>query len=370
MGNKNLEAELKSFYKGRKVLITGHTGFKGTWMCEVLSSFGADITGYALKPPTSPSLFELCGLKERIRSVEGDIRDFNHLKDVFTETRPEIVIHMAAQPIVRESYKEPVYTYDVNVMGTVNLMECIRLTDSVKSAVNVTTDKVYHNFERNEGYREEDVLGGFDPYSNSKSCSELVTQCYKDSFFRACRDERFVTVSTCRAGNVIGGGDFASDRILPDIVRAIQSGKSLIIRNPNSVRPYQHVLDPVVAYLIVAMKQYENGAYEGAYNIGPSDADCVTTGELTGIFMDAWKEPAEKYQLVVPEILIRQDGGPHEAGLLKLDSSKFERTFHKSNTWNVKDAVWKTAEWTAAYLMGEIVSDIVGKQVGDYFSGK
>ena len=215
-----------NFYKGKKVLVTGHTGFKGSWMCELLIHAGAQVTGYALEPPTDPSLFKLCGLSARMNSIIGDIRDLPHLRAVFEQYKPEIVIHMAAQPLVRESYRDPVYTYDVNVMGTVNILECVRLYGSVKSFVNVTTDKVYLNREWEWGYRENEELNGYDPYSNSKSCSELVTSSYLKSFFL----DKEVAISTVRAGNVIGGGDFAADRIIPDCVRAAQTGENIIVR--------------------------------------------------------------------------------------------------------------------------------------------
>ena len=216
------------FYKNKKVLVTGHSGFKGTWMCKVLEMAGADVTGYALEPPTSPNLFVMADLENKMNSIVGDIRDLNHLKKVFEQTQPEIVIHMAAQPIVRESYRNPVYTYETNVMGTVNVLECIRINSCVKSFINVTTDKVYLNKEWKWGYRENEELNGFDPYSNSKSCSELVTSSYINSFFQ----DRDVAITTCRAGNVIGGGDFAVDRIVPDCVRAVENNKDIIIRNP------------------------------------------------------------------------------------------------------------------------------------------
>ena len=221
-----------SFYKGKRVLITGHTGFKGTWMCQVLVSAGAEVIGYALEAPTNPSLFEMCGLQKKINSVTGDVRDLDKMKKVFQETQPEIVIHMAAQPLVRESYRNPVYTYETNVMGTVNVLECVRCTGSVKSFLNVTTDKVYLNREWQWGYRENEELNGYDPYSNSKSCSELVTSSYKNSFF----NESDVAISTARAGNVIGGGDFAEDRIIPDCVRAIEKEEDIVVRNPFSTR--------------------------------------------------------------------------------------------------------------------------------------
>lgn len=268
------------FYKNKKVLVTGHSGFKGTWMCKVLEMAGADVTGYALEPPTSPNLFEMADLENKMNSIVGDIRDLNHLKKVFEQTQPEIVIHMAAQPIVRESYRNPVYTYETNVMGTVNVLECIRINSCVKSFINVTTDKVYLNKEWKWGYRENEEINGFDPYSNSKSCSELVTSSYINSFFQ----DRDVAITTCRAGNVIGGGDFAVDRIVPDCVRAVENNKDIIIRNPFSIRPYQHVLEPVIAYLMIAKAQYEDKSLAGNYNVGPDDMDCWTTGNLVNLF--------------------------------------------------------------------------------------
>ena len=276
--------ELKEFYGNKKVLITGHTGFKGSWLTRILTLSGAEVTGYSLTPPTDPSLFEIAGLEDTIKSVVGDIRDLEHLSRVFEETRPEIVFHLAAQPIVRESYQEPVYTYETNVMGTVNVLECVRRTESVRSFLNVTTDKVYENREWEYGYRECDNLDGYDPYSNSKSCSELVTHSYKKSFFEDGR----CAISTARAGNVIGGGDFAADRIIPDCVRAAAAGKTIIVRNPYSTRPYQHVMEPLAVYLAIAMKQYEDRTFEGYYNVGPDDKDCVTTGTLADLFCAAW----------------------------------------------------------------------------------
>lgn len=271
------------FYQGKKVLVTGHTGFKGTWMCAMLLQAGAQVTGYALKPPTKPSVYELSGMDAKINSVLGDIRDLEHLQKVFDEAQPEIVIHMAAQPIVRESYKNPVYTYEVNVMGTVNVLECIRTHPCVRSFVNVTTDKVYLNKEWDWGYRENEELNGYDPYSNSKSCSELVTSSYKNSFFQV---EDTVAVSTARAGNVIGGGDFATDRIIPDCIRAALEGREIVVRNPYSTRPYQHVLEPIAVYLMIAARQYEKRDFEGNYNVGPDETDCYTTGELVTLFCE------------------------------------------------------------------------------------
>ena len=283
-----------SWYKNKRVLITGHTGFKGSWMCALLKQAGAEVTGYALEAPTSPSLFDLCHTAEGMHSIRGDIRDLDRLLEVYRDVQPEIVIHMAAQPIVRESYKNPVYTYEVNVMGTVNLLECVRQTDSVRSVVNVTTDKVYKNREWEWGYRENEELNGYDPYSNSKSCSELVTDSYKNAFFSAADTAKTGTghkaVSTVRAGNVIGGGDFAVDRIIPDCIRAAEKGENIIVRNPYSVRPYQHVLEPIAVYLMLAASQYEDGSLAGSYNVGPEEADCYTTGRLVDLFCKTWQE--------------------------------------------------------------------------------
>ena len=275
--------ELTDFYRDKRVLVTGHTGFKGAWLCRILALAGARVTGYSLEPPTDPSLFEIAGLEDRMDSVIGDIRNLKGLRDVFERVRPEVVFHLAAQPIVRDSYKDPVYTYETNVMGTVNVMECVRLTDSVRSFLNVTTDKVYENREWEYGYRECDPLDGYDPYSNSKSCSELVTHSYQKSFFSDGR----CAVSTSRAGNVIGGGDFANDRIIPDCIRAAATGKDIIVRNPHSTRPYQLVLEPLAVYLTIAMRQHEDGRYQGYYNVGPDDKDCVTTGRLVDMFCRA-----------------------------------------------------------------------------------
>lgn len=344
-----------SFYNGRTVLVTGHTGFKGSWMCKVLSMQGANVVGYSLEPPTKPSLFEVSGIGESITSVIGDIRDLDKLNETMQKYRPEIVIHMAAQPIVRESYANPVYTYETNVMGTVNICEAVRLCDSVKSFVNVTTDKVYLNNEWEWGYRENDALDGYDPYSNSKSCSELVTSSYKKSFFNS----RDIAVSTCRAGNVIGGGDFAKDRIIPDCVRAMEAGSEIIVRNPYSTRPYQHVLEPVVTYLTLAAMQYENHSLAGCYNIGPDDCDCAATGELVDIFCNAWGEGASWKN-------VAEANAPHEANFLKLDCSKIKSALDWKPRWHITDAVEKVAEWSKEYLAGGDINEVMEKQIREY----
>lgn len=343
-----------SFYNGKKVLVTGHTGFKGTWLCRLLLDAGAEVTGYSLEPPTEPSIFDLTDMGNQMHSVIGDIRDLDKLMEVFRETKPEIVLHLAAQPIVRESYKNPVYTYETNVMGTVNILECVRQTETVKSFLNVTTDKVYHNREWEWGYRENDPLDGFDPYSNSKSCSELVTHSYKNSFF----GERDTRISTARAGNVIGGGDFAADRIIPDCIRAAMERKPVQVRNPHSTRPFQHVLEPLYAYLMIAALQYEDQKYEGYYNVGPGDEDCVTTGELVELFCEAWGDGQTWENHFA--------GGPHEANFLKLDCSRLRSVFGWKPAWGVRQAVEKTVEWTKAWQSGEDINLIMKKQIQSF----
>lgn len=374
------------FYKNKKVLITGHTGFKGTWLCRILLNLGANVTGYSLQPPTQPNLFLLADVESKMNSVIGDVRDFQHLQNAFAEAQPEIVFHLAAQPIVRESYKDPRYTYETNVMGTVNLLECVRQCSSVKSVLNVTTDKVYLNKERAEGYREEEPLDGFDPYSNSKSCSELVTHCYKNSFFTAntnlnnqaanlgSNNARQVAISTARAGNVIGGGDFAQDRIIPDCVRAMEAGKVIEVRNPHSVRPYQHVLEPLAVYLMIAEKQYEDVCYSGYYNVGPEDCDCITTGELADFFCRYWnldnghnnQVEANKLFKATWESKVEQNA-LHEANFLKLDCSLLKKTFGWQPRWHIEDAVQKTCEFSKVWLQGEKIPAEMDKEIEEFF---
>ncbi len=346
-----------SFYKGRKVLVTGHTGFKGAWLCKILINAGADVVGYSLEPPTKPSLFELSGIEKQMKSYIADIRDLEKLKAVFRDERPELVFHLAAQPIVRDSYKMPVYTYETNVMGTVNICECVRLNPCVKSFLNVTTDKVYENNDLDIAFTEDMPLDGYDPYSNSKSCSELVTHSYKKSFF----DNMDVAVSTSRAGNVIGGGDFANDRIIPDCVRAVESGKAIEVRNPYSTRPYQHVLEPLKIYLMIVRQQYENRALEGYYNVGPEESDCRTTGDLVSLFCRLWGDGAEWVDKSEPD-------APHEASFLKLDTAKVKAAFGWRPRWTVEEAVEKIVEWTKVYLDKGDIPAIMDKQINEFFN--
>ena len=342
-----------SFYKGKKVLLTGHTGFKGSWMSVMLVNAGAEVIGYSSCSKDEVRLFDLCGVKDQIIHIKADVRDLDHLLSVFQEYQPEIVIHMAAQPIVRDSYKDPVGTYSTNVMGTVNICEAVRQTTSVRSFLNVTTDKVYENKEWEWGYRENEPLDGYDPYSNSKSCSELVTHSYKSSFL-----DGKVAVSTARAGNVIGGGDFANDRIIPDCIRAAVKGEDIIVRNPFSTRPYQHVLEPVYAYLMIAAKQYEDPKYQSWYNVGPDDQDCFQTGALVDLFVKHWGEGlkwVDKY-----------DGGPHEANFLKLDCSKLKTTFGWKPHWNLETAIEKVVEWSKAWVAGDDVRPVMDRQIEEF----
>lgn len=345
-----------SFYRGKKVFLTGHTGFKGSWMSTILVNAGAELTGYSSCSVTETRLFDLCGVKDQLRHIKGDVRDGDHLLSAMREAAPEIVIHMAAQPIVREGYRDPVKTYETNVMGTVNLLEAVRNTPSVRSVVNVTTDKVYLNREWPWGYRENEELDGYDPYSNSKSCSELVTHSYKNSFFADGR----VAVSTARAGNVIGGGDFAVDRIIPDCVRAAIGGSPIILRNPASTRPYQHVLEPVCAYLMIAACQYENPVLSGWYNVGPDDGDCLQNSTLVDLFIHFWGDGLQR--------LDQPDGGPHEANFLKLDCSKLKTVFGWKPRWNLETAVEKVVEWTRAWQSGEDVRPCMDRQIESFLN--
>lgn len=345
-----------SFYKGKRVLVTGHTGFKGSWLCRMLLLADAEVIGYSRCSEKEISLFNLIGMDSRITHIKGDVRDLEHLCQVFNQYSPEIVFHLAAQPIVRTGYAEPVETYETNVMGTVNILEAVRRTPSVRSFLNVTTDKVYKNREWEWGYRENEELDGYDPYSNSKSCSELVTAAYKRSFFENIP----CAISTARAGNVIGGGDFAKDRIIPDCVKAAEKGEDIIVRNPFSVRPYQHVLEPLYAYLMIAARQYDDPSAAGNYNVGPELSDCLHTGELVDLFVKYWGGGLRWID--------RSDKGPHEAGFLKLDCSKLKSRFDWQPRWNIEKAVEKTVEWSKCRAEGEDVDACMERQIREFLT--
>lgn len=360
------------FYRGKKIFVTGNTGFKGTWMTYILLSAGAKVMGYALQSHTERNMFTIVGLDSdtNLNQAYCDVRDLEALKLTFEDFRPEIVFHLAAQPIVRESHRDPLNTYTTNVNGTLNVLECIRTTDCVRSFLNVTTDKVYKNFEWEYGYRENDLLDGFDPYSNSKSCSELITHSYKDSFFV----DGSVAISTARAGNVIGGGDFSVDRIIPDCVRALMKGKedgdssTIGVRNPYSTRPYQHVLEPLFAYLMIAMRQYEDESYSGYYNVGPDDIDCVDTGNLVTIFCDMWNQKKFSFQPEVSWENRAEENAPHEANFLKLDCSRIKTRFGWQPRWHIEDAIQQTVNWTKVWMSGGDVKTEMDREIKEYIN--
>ena len=343
-----------SFYRGKKVFVTGHTGFKGTWLCKMLINAGAEVTGYSRGTKKEYSLFDMSQIGKNVNSVYGDIRDYEKLLETIMQAQPEIVFHLAAQPIVRDSYNDPVGTYTTNVMGTVNLLEAVRHCSSVKSVLNVTTDKVYLNKEWPWGYRENEELDGYDPYSNSKSCSEIITHSYINSFFY----ETDVVVSTARAGNVIGGGDFAKDRIIPDCIRAAIKQESIIVRNPFSTRPYQHVLEPLYVYLMIAAMQCEDKKYAGYYNVGPDDVDCYQTSALVDMFVNKWGDGLKWVN--------QYDGGPHEANFLKLDCSKLKTTFNWKPHWNLDVAIEKVIEWSKCWIQNGDISACMDKEIEEF----
>ena len=345
-----------SFYKDKCVLVTGHTGFKGTWLCRILRTAGAKVVGYALEPPTDPSLFDQSAMATEMDSVIGDVRDFDRLSETFAAYRPDVVFHLAAQPIVRESYRTPRETFETNVQGTVNVLECVRRVGCVRSVVVITTDKVYENKEWEWGYRETDALGGFDPYAASKACAELATQSYIRSFFTDGR----TAVSTARAGNVIGGGDYASDRLLPDCVRAAVRSEPIVVRNPLSVRPFQHVLEPLAAYLLIAQKQFTDPAIADSYNVGPAESDCLTVGQMADLFCREWCD--EQTWRCESEA-----NAVHEANFLRLDSTRIRTRLGWHPVWDAETAVAKTVEFTRRILSGKDVRDTMDRQIKEYF---
>ena len=351
---------MKNSWKNKKVFLTGHTGFKGAWFSVWLESLGAKVTGYALKPPTRPSLFELCRLDRRIRSNIGDVRDAAKLKRALLAAKPEIVIHMAAQPLVRESYRNPAETYETNVMGTVNLLEAVRACGSVRAVVNVTTDKCYENKEHLRGYKEGEPLGGYDPYSSSKACSELVTSAYRSSFFNPADYKKHgVAVATARAGNVIGGGDWAADRLIPDIIKAALRGEKARIRNPRAIRPWQHVLEPLAGYLDLAEKLYTQGPrYGGAWNFGPDAGDARDVEWIAKRLFAAWPE--------APGYVIDKGRHPHEAHFLKLDSSKARRELGWAPRWHIGEAIDRIVGWTRACSAKEDMREVCLQQIWEY----
>jgi CDP-glucose 4,6-dehydratase len=353
------------FWKHKKVFITGHTGFKGSWLSLWLHSLGADVTGYALDPPTDPSLFELCKINTFVQTTIADVRDGDSLTRALCAAEPELVIHMAAQPLVRDSYKIPVDTYAINVMGTVNIFEAVRKCGSVKAVVNVTTDKCYENKEWIWGYRENEPLGGYDPYSNSKACSELVTSAYRNSYFNP-KDypTHGVAVASARAGNVIGGGDWATDRLIPDCMRAIQKREMVVIRNPHAIRPWQHVLEPLSGYLALAQKLCTEGpAFAEAWNFGPDENDAKPVEWLVRTLCSKWGDHAS--------YTLDQGTHPHEAHYLKLDCSKAKTGLDWHPRWDLEKALDSIVDWTKAFSRKKDMRVICSRQIEEYVnSGK
>lgn len=352
----------QAFWHDKKVFLTGHTGFKGSWLSLWLARLGARVTGYALAPPTDPSLFELARVGELVDSLVSDVRDAERLARTMKEVSPDIVIHMAAQPLVRDSYKIPAETYATNVMGTVHLLDAVRGCSSVKAVVNVTTDKCYENREWVWGYRENEPMGGFDPYSNSKACSELVTSAYRSSFFNPARyAEHGVGLASARAGNVIGGGDWATDRLIPDCIRALLAGETVHIRNPHAVRPWQHVLEPLSGYLTLAQRLFESGTeYAEAWNFGPADADSRPVEWIVQRLYSQWGG-GSTYKI---------DAGdhPHEAHYLKLDCSKARTRLGWRPRWDLEQALIYILEWVRAYSSGGDVRRCCLEQITSYES--
>lgn len=347
-------------YENRKVLITGHTGFKGSWLCILLHQLGAKVSGYALEPPTTPSLFEEANIASFIDSHIGDVRDLENLQKVMDEVQPEIVIHMAAQPLVRDSYKIPVETYSINVMGTVHLLEACRNTPSVKAIVNVTTDKCYENQEWHWGYRENEPMGGFDPYSNSKGCSELVTSSYRNSYFNPkAYATHGVALASARAGNVIGGGDWANDRLIPDFIRAISKGEKLHIRSPYAIRPWEHVLEPLNGYLLLASKLFTEGVtYAEGWNFGPDEKDAKNVEWITKTICDLWGDASFE---------IDKNPQPHEANYLKLDCSKAKAELGWYPKWDIHNTLDSIVKWNKSYLSGNNMLDVTIQQIKHFF---
>ncbi|NUZ08204.1 CDP-glucose 4,6-dehydratase [Piscinibacter koreensis] len=345
-----------AFWRDKRVLLTGHTGFKGSWLALWLQAMGAEVQGYALAPPTSPNLFDAANVAAGMNSMLGDIRDLDALQRCVAVFRPEIVIHMAAQALVRPSYADPVATYATNVMGTVHVLETVRRSPGVRALVNVTTDKCYENREWVWGYREDEPMGGHDPYSNSKGCAELVTSAYRRSFF-GTRDG--VAVASARAGNVIGGGDWAVDRLVPDILRAFERKEPVRIRNPHATRPWQHVLEPLSGYLTLAERLCTNGqAVAEGWNFGPADSDARPVQWIVERLVAAWGEGASW----------EVDPGehPHEAHYLKLDISKAAQRLHWQPAWNLDTALQRVAEWHRAWLAGADVAAVCRAQIHQY----
>ena len=350
------------FWRSKRVFLTGHTGFKGSWMSLWLQNLGAEVIGYALKPPTNPSLYEIARVGDGMQSIIGDICNYATLQHAMQMARPDIVIHMAAQPLVRFSYQNPVETYATNVMGTVHVLEAVRNNSTVKAVVNITTDKCYENREWIWGYRENEPLGGYDPYSNSKGCAELVSAAYRSSFFNAnTYNKHGVAIATARAGNVIGGGDWAKDRLLPDILSAFAEGTLVYIRNPYAIRPWQHVLEPLHGYLTLAECLYLQGSdYAEAWNFGPNDEDAKPVAWIVEKMSEMWG-PGASWQ-------IDTNDHPHEATFLRLDCSKARSRLSWRPSWGLEITLKSIVDWQKAFLAGQDIRETINTQIASFVS--
>lgn len=344
------------FWEKKKVFLTGHTGFKGSWLSIWLSHLGADVTGYSLNPPTNPSLFELSYIEDIVKSIIGDIKDKDRLQKDLADAQPEILIHMAAQPLVRLSYDKPLETFETNIMGTANILEAVRNCPTIRSVVIVTTDKCYENKEWFWGYRENEPMGGFDPYSSSKGCAELVTAAYRNSFFNNTGDENYTAIATARAGNVIGGGDWALDRLIPDCMQALLNNQKIIIRNPNAIRPWQHVLEPLHGYLVLAEQLYKNGMmYAESWNFGPEDNDCKEVDYVVSQICNKWSKESE--------YIVENKNCPHEATFLKLDCSKAKNLLNWTPVWTIDETIDSIIEWYEKYEENSNMLEVCRDQI-------
>lgn len=352
-----------AFWIGRRVLVTGHTGFKGGWLCLWLQRMGAEVNGYALEPPTQPNLFESARVGEDMRSILGDVRDFETLWSVVRECRPEVIFHLAAQPLVMPAYRQPLETYAINVLGTVHLLEAVRRTAGVRAVVNVTSDKCYENSEWSKGYREDEPMGGYDPYSSSKGCAELVTSAYRRSFFAQTSKQRGVALASARAGNVIGGGDWAENRLIPDVIRSFHAGQPVTLRCPDAVRPWQHVLEPLSGYLSLAERLWKDGpAFAESWNFGPHDDDAWPVRRLVERLTVLWGDGARWYRDDTPH--------PHEARYLKLNCAKAAARLGWQPRWSLDRALTETVAWYRAAQSGGDMHQFSLAQISRYETAK
>ena len=357
--------DLKKFFRNKKVLITGHTGFKGGWLTQILLNWGANVVGVALKPPTIPNLFSALGIKKRVKNYFADIRDFKKIKTIFTKEKPEIVFHLAAQPIVRDSYDDPLYTFETNVIGTANILQATKETNKIRAAVMITTDKVYKNKESRHLYREDDNLGGHDPYSGSKAAAEIVIDSYIKSFFnpKDYNKKHKTLMASARAGNIIGGGDWGKDRLIPDIIRAVfHHDEKIIIRNPNAIRPWQYVLEPLYGYILLAKKLYEGKKkFSGAWNFGPGKKNEITVRELVKKAFKILKRGS---------YAIQNDFAKHEAQFLRLDISKAKNILKCPPALNIDEALNLTLDWYRCFYNKENITKISDQQIKIFFNKK